>query len=64
MDMWAWLWDVDDELRENDNHALADYIDDIPSDTCAGRHDKVDKYADEGLENLERLKEIEMEARK
>jgi len=49
MDMWSWLWEVDSELRENDNDVLANYIDDIPSDTCAGRHKKVDQYADEAI---------------
>lgn len=49
MNMWGWLWDIRSELRENDNDTLANYIDDISSDTCAGRHHKVDKYADEAI---------------
>lgn len=49
MDMWSWLWSVEGELRSNDNDALADYIDSIPSDTCGGRHKKVDQYADEAI---------------
>lgn len=49
MNMWSWLWEIDDELRDNGHDALADYIDAIPSDTCNGRHDKVDLYADEAI---------------
>lgn len=50
MDIWDWVYEVEEKLRENGNEKLADYIDSLPSDTVNSRHEKLDNYVKEAIE--------------
>ena len=49
MNVWGWVWDAKSELEEQGHVELKGYMDRMPSDTCDGRHDLVDSYADEAI---------------
>jgi len=50
MDIWAWTWDVDEDLRKDGHIKLADYMDRLPSDTVDGNYNRVDKYIEEAIQ--------------
>ena len=47
MDIWGWVYDVEEKLREEGKNSLADGIDKLPSDTVDGRHQEIDNYIGE-----------------
>ena len=46
MDIWAWVWDMQDKLREEGHASLADAIFKLPNDTVNGNHQEIDQYID------------------
>ncbi len=57
MNVWDWVYDKEQELREAGHEQLADFMDRIPEDTCANRHDAVDSYVDEAIKLAKDAKE-------
>ena len=49
MEIWDWVWDAEEALREKGNHRLADIMDNISTWTCADEHNKVDQVYPEAL---------------
>ncbi len=46
MDIWAWVWDMQDTLREQGHDSLATYIMKLPHDTVEGNHQEIEQYID------------------
>jgi len=55
MNVWSWVWGAQSDLVDNGHDELKNYMDKISSDTCAGRHDLVDSYADEAIAMAKQL---------
>lgn len=49
MDIWRWVEDKQDELRDKGQHRLADIMEQLPNLTCDDRHDRLDQLFPEGL---------------
>ena len=49
MDIWRWIQELEEDLRQKGNIALADAIDQLPELTCADHHEKVDQIYPEAL---------------
>lgn len=49
MNIWSWVHDTENRLREEGQERLAEIMDDISSHTCNDEHDKVDALYAEGL---------------
>jgi len=57
MDIWAWVHEKEDSLREAGEHRLADIIDEMPSYCCDEQHSKVYALYKEGVALAQRLEE-------
>lgn len=49
MDLWHWVNETEERLREQGQTRLADLVDRIPHDVCEDRHDRVDACVTEAL---------------
>lgn len=57
MDLWAWVNATEARLREQGHARLADLLDQIPSETCDDRHERVDALVSEALALAEAIDE-------
>lgn len=57
MDIWAWVHEKDEQLRESGEQRLADIIDRIPEHCCDDEHDLVDALYAEGVPLAQKAKE-------
>lgn len=49
MDIWTWVGDLENDLRERDKESLANAIEQIPSLVCGDNHEKLDQIYPEAL---------------
>lgn len=49
MNIWAWVYDKQEQLRERGHHRLASVIDDLPTAVCDMRHEQAEAMVPEGL---------------
>ncbi len=61
MDIWAWVHEKADFLREAGEYRLAEIIDDISHYSCSSQHSKVDALYAEGLSLAQKLQETWVE---
>lgn len=57
MDIWAWTYQKDEELRENGHSRLADIMRELPGHSCDDRHDRVDALYPEALALARQIKD-------
>ncbi len=56
MNIWDWVGDMYDELIDMGQHELCDYMWEMPSDCCDGRHEQLDNYAEHAIAMAKELK--------
>jgi len=49
MNIWAWVYDKQEQLRERGHHRLAAVMDDLPTAVCDMRHEQAEAMVPEGL---------------
>lgn len=49
MNIWAWVYDKQEQLRERGHHRLAAVMDELPTAVCDMRHEQAEAMVPEGL---------------
>lgn len=57
MNIWAWVYDKQEQLRERGHHRLATIMDDLPTAVCDMRHEQAEAMVPEGLALAKDLEE-------